>query len=69
MIVYSAGLRVSVVVKLKPEDIDQDRMLIFSKTQKEGKTDKQYYRPKHMLLYNYIKMVYLQYFAYPSKIG
>jgi site-specific recombinase XerD len=28
MIVYSAGLRVGEVVKLKPEDIDNQRMLI-----------------------------------------
>ena len=28
MIVYSAGLRVGEVVKLKPEDIDSKRMLI-----------------------------------------
>jgi len=31
MLVYSAGLRVSEVVKLKPEDIDSDRKLILIK--------------------------------------
>ncbi len=29
MLVYSAGLRVSEIVKLKPEDIDSKRKLIF----------------------------------------
>ncbi len=40
MTVYSAGLRVSELVKLKPEDIDQDRMLIFVKYSK-GRKDRQ----------------------------
>jgi len=31
MIIYSAGLRVSEVVQLKPEDIDSQRMLIYIK--------------------------------------
>ena len=33
-IVYSAGLRVSEVVRLKPSDIDSDRMLIFVRNSK-----------------------------------
>ena len=39
MLVYSAGLRVSEVVKLKPEDIDSDRMLIHIKGAK-GRKDR-----------------------------
>lgn len=39
MIVYSAGLRVGEVVKLKPEDIDSDRMLIHIKGAK-GRKDR-----------------------------
>ncbi|NQE06824.1 Tyrosine recombinase XerC [ANME-1 cluster archaeon GoMg1] len=36
MLMYSAGLRVSEVVKLKPEDIDTDRKLILIKGGKIG---------------------------------
>jgi len=39
MLVYSAGLRVSEVVKLKPEDIDSKRKLIFIKGAK-GRKDR-----------------------------
>jgi len=39
MLVYSAGLRVSEVVKLKPKDIDSDRKLIFIKRAK-GRKDR-----------------------------
>jgi len=39
MTVYSAGLRVSEVVKLRPEDIDSKRMLIFIKGSK-GRKDR-----------------------------
>ena len=39
MLVYSAGLRVGEVVKLKPEDIDSKRMLVFLKGSK-GKKDR-----------------------------
>jgi len=39
MLVYSAGLRVSEVVKLKPEDIDSNRKLIFIKGAK-GRKDR-----------------------------
>ena len=39
MLVYSAGLRVSEVVKLRPEDIDSDRKLIFIKGDK-GRKDR-----------------------------
>jgi len=39
MLVYSAGLRVSEVVKLKPEDIDGNRMLVFVKGAK-GRKDR-----------------------------
>ena len=37
MLIYSAGLRVSEVVKLKPEDIDTERKLIHIKRAKGGK--------------------------------
>ena len=37
MLIYSAGLRVSEVVKLKPEDIDTERKLIHIKGAKGGK--------------------------------
>lgn len=39
MLVYSAGLRVGEVVKLKPEDIDSKRMLIHIKGAK-GRKDR-----------------------------
>ena len=39
MLVYSAGLRVGEVVKLKPEDIDSKRMLVFLKGAK-GRKDR-----------------------------
>jgi integrase/recombinase XerD len=39
MLVYSAGLRVGEVVKLKPEDIDSKRMLVFLKGSK-GRKDR-----------------------------
>lgn len=39
MLVYSAGLRVSEVVRLKPEDIDSKRKLIFIRGAK-GRTDR-----------------------------
>jgi len=39
MIIYSAGLRVSEVVQLKPEDIDSQRMLIYIKGAK-GRKDR-----------------------------
>ena len=39
MLVYSAGLRVSEVVKLKPEDIDTERKLIHVKDAK-GRKDR-----------------------------
>jgi len=39
MLVYSAGLRVGEVVKLKPEDIDSKRMLIYIKGSK-GRKDR-----------------------------
>jgi len=39
MLVYSAGLRVGEVVKLKPEDIDGNRMLVFVKGAK-GRKDR-----------------------------
>jgi len=39
MLIYSAGLRVSEVVKLRPEDIDSDRKLIFIKGDK-GRKDR-----------------------------
>lgn len=39
MLVYSAGLRVGEVVKLKPEDIDSKRMLVFIKGAK-GRKDR-----------------------------
>ncbi|MBI5050334.1 MAG: tyrosine-type recombinase/integrase [Nitrospirae bacterium] len=37
MLVYSAGLRVGEVVKLKSEDIDSKRMLVFSQRFKRQK--------------------------------
>ena len=39
MLIYSAGLRISEVVKLKPEDIDSKRMLIYIKEAK-GRKDR-----------------------------
>jgi len=39
MLVYSAGLRVGEVVKLKPEDIDSKRMVVFVKGAK-GRKDR-----------------------------
>ena len=39
MLIYSAGLRVSEVVKLKPEDIDAERKLIHIKGAK-GRKDR-----------------------------
>jgi len=39
MLAYSAGLRVGEVVKLKPEDIDANRKLIFIKGSK-GRKDR-----------------------------
>ena len=39
MLIYSAGLRVSEVVKLKPEDIDSKRELIFIRGAK-GRKDR-----------------------------
>jgi len=39
MLIYSAGLRVGEVVKLKPEDIDSNRMLIFVRGAK-GRKDR-----------------------------
>lgn len=37
MLVYSPGLRVGEVVKLKPEDIDSKKMLVFLKGAKSRK--------------------------------
>jgi len=37
MLVYSAGLRVGEVVKLRPEDIDEERMLVHIKEAKRRK--------------------------------
>lgn len=42
MLIYSAGLRVGEVVKLKPEDIDSRRMLIHIKGAK-GRKERIYY--------------------------
>ncbi len=44
MIAYSSGLRVSEVVKLKVEDVDSNRMLIYIKGAKEEKTSIPYYQ-------------------------
>ncbi len=40
MLIYSAGLRVGEVVKLKPEDKESNRMLIYIKGSKGRKGDK-----------------------------
>lgn len=47
MLIYSAGLRVGEVVKLKPEDIDSQRMLIHIKGSRGEKTDTLYFPKKH----------------------
>jgi len=49
MLIYSAGLRVSEVVKLKPGDIDAERKLIHIKGGKVGKTGIRCFR---ILLWN-----------------